>query len=169
MVGIDAKDAEVARLARPHPIVGVTAELTQGLRGCEDEADVIIHLIDGHIESIATIVGLHETILPGVLIGVFLLHSVHHRIQVLAVQRLWLHTGIGLVYLVHGTHHAARTFLGSFQEAHEEAFHGTLILIGLGSKAVLQDVVVGGGEFLYTRESAMVVGKYQSFRAYDHT
>ena len=48
-VSIDAEYAEVAGVTRPHPVVGVAAELTYRLRSGEHETHVGVCLIHEHV------------------------------------------------------------------------------------------------------------------------
>ena len=76
--------------------------------------------------------------------------------------------GVGLVDFVHGTHHAASTFLSAVEEAHEEALHRSFLFVGLGCKAILQDIIFGCGKFLDATKSAVVVGEHQAFGTDNH-
>ena len=142
-VGIDAEYAEVARLARPHPVVRVAAEFSQCLCGGENQADVVVHRIDGSEETVVAVVRLHQTILARIRLGVFPLHGRHHAVQILGIQFLGFLAGILTINLVHGSHHPTRALLGAIQETHEEALDRTLLFIGFGRETILQDVVLG--------------------------
>ena len=160
-VGVDAEDAEVARVARPHPVVLVPAELAHGRGRGKHQPDIVEVLIDGEPEFIAAIVGIDHARQRGVLLRHFGPDGQHHRVD-----------GIGAVRLVHpGTHggkHALRHILLPQEEADVERGIGQLLLTRAGHETVLQVVVLQAGVLLHAAEAAMVVGEHQSVLGYHH-
>ena len=75
-VGIDTEDGEVAGLARPHPVVGLTAKLTHRLGNGEDQTHVAEVLIGGGIILVALV----ERVDVDMQRGVDLLDGVGHGI-----------------------------------------------------------------------------------------
>ena len=54
-VGVDAKEGEVARVAGPHPVVGVATKLADALRGVAHEADVVVIAVDKEVELVGVV------------------------------------------------------------------------------------------------------------------
>ncbi len=73
--GVDAEHGEVTGMTRPHPVVGIAAEFTDGTRGSHHEAHVLIHGVDEHVVLVAFVEGFHNhfvTTVSGILLFQFL-------------------------------------------------------------------------------------------------
>ena len=166
LVGIDAEHAEVARLARPHPVVGVAPELAQRLRSGEDEAYVAVRPVETGVEGIASIVAFHHAFEARAGLLQLLLHGSHDAVRLLLAQFGLRLVGMGLVDVVQCLHDAVGAILRPLQELHEEAVHGAFLLAFPGYESVGQDVVLRRGEALYGTVSAVVVGEDQPVPAH---
>ena len=153
--GIDAKHREIACMARPHPIIGVTAELADRSRGRSHQTHVGIDLDhEGEI-----LVPFEEGL------------DLHRHAGVGLLQRSGqagdILRGDPFVFLLPGrgrhvaqnirSHVADRT-----DETHLEPRGGNLLLARHGPKAVLQVVVFDRRQGLYRSVAAVVVGEQQA-------
>ena len=91
LVGIDAEDAEIARVAGPDPVVGVAAKLADVARRAAHEAHVGEDLVEQHIIFVAQEEGLDAHFVFGLLLnlGNEFLHVLIH----LGLALLFFHFG----------------------------------------------------------------------------
>ena len=139
-VGIDAEHGEVAGVARPHPVVGVAAELAGRCGRSAHEAHITVDLGDDQVLDVVVVEA--DDAHLAVRIGV--LGSVDQLLAALAGRELVGHVGHAL------------------QEAHGQARAGDLLVAGEGEIAVLEVVVLRGGECLDIAVAAVVVGHQQA-------
>ena len=156
LAGIDAEDREIARMTRPHPVVGVAAELADRRGGRTHQTHVRIDLHDEGEELVSA-----EERLDGDLhVGVLLAQTLLQGPNVLTRQPL--------VLLLRGdrgdvAHHFGRDVRNLADEAHLKAGSRELLLAGHGPEAVLQVVVFDRREALDRAVTAVVVRKEQAF------
>ena len=160
-VGIDAEYRVVARLARPHPVVGLATVLTHRLRHGEHQAHILEVAIGGQVILVTLIEGLHlntqgrillaHTLLPGILDAIHDSTNIRHA---LAFQLR--HDGVGDVLLF-------------YHETDEEVFVRQLFLIALGIEAVQHVVMLDGRVLADGVETTVVVGKHQAVGRYHDT
>ena len=127
-------------MAGPHPVVGVAAELAGGCRRSAHEPDVTVDLGDDQVVDVVVV----ETDDADLAVGVGLLGCRDQVLAALAGGDLVRHVGHAL------------------QEADREARAGQLLVAGHGEVAVLEVVVLGGGERLDVAVAAVVVGHEQA-------
>ena len=113
LVGIDAEDAEVASLARPHPVVGIAAELAHCLRGGEDKSDVAIDLVIAHIKGIVLVVSPNQAVESGISCLQLFLYGSHDAVGVLFVEFRSRFAGMFLIDFIECPHDAACAFFGA--------------------------------------------------------
>ena len=145
LAGIDTEYAEVARLARPHPVVGVAAELAQRRRRCEHEAHVGVNAVHGYVEFVRAVV--RHQLCPecGILCRHFLNEHCLHRVEqlVAAVAPYLMLRAVCALFGYNGQHAVGYTLLAQ-READEQARHVPFLLRRCGVKAVLYVVVLRG-------------------------
>ena len=154
-VRIDAETRKVARMARPHPVVGIAAELTDRGRRSSHQTNVLEYLLDEHqiLVSAEKVLNLHFLMLV-VELGLFLdpLDDLRHlRFAVLLRQRV--------AQLRQNT---IRNVADPANERHGQTRRRNLLLIGHRPETVLQVVVLDAAVALDRIESAMVVRQQQS-------
>ena len=141
-------------MTRPHPVVGLAAELAHGCGRSADEADIPIYFIQNEIIDVLvvetgddrTAVGvvraglLHELLAPGVdlLVGLAVLE--------------------GRGYVLH-----------AFEEGNRKAGNGKFHLAVEGPISVFQIIVLRGREALDAAVTAVVVGYEQAFAGNNFT
>ena len=137
-IGIDAEDREVARMSRPHPVVGIAAELAYR-RGRRT-----------HKAHVAEDIIYEEELLVAV---VHLLH----------VGPVPLLLGLGRYILgILARSYAVGHILHAYKDAHRESRHGKLTLTRGGPETVRQIVVLDGRELLYRSVAAVVVREQEA-------
>ena len=155
--GIDAEDGEVARVARPHPVVGVAAELADVRGRGSDKAHVGEDLVDIHKVLVAIVEGFYHGLVVSTLGG-----AGGDGLDVLGDNGLAVLLG-GLVV------DAGQDLLGDVLHADEagdaEAGAGQLLVAAHGPEAVGQVVVLDGGVADNLAVAAVVVGEQKAFVA----
>ena len=135
LVGIDAENAEVAGLARPHPVVSVAAVLAQALWRSEHESHVTEALIDAQVVFAALVVGRDDSVNALQRQRNSLLQSRGHRVD-----------GTGTLTLVHvgcdGRKHLLRHLVGVEVEIDVEVFVRQFVGLFFGKETVGQVVVL---------------------------
>ena len=159
-VGIDAEHGEVARLARPHPVVGLTAVLTHRLGHGEHQSHVLKVAVGGAVVLVALVERLHLNAQRGVLLADSFLPDILNGIdEILHLAELQL------------VHAEAVQFVGDillvYHEADEEVLVGQFLLVGVGHEAVQHIVVLDGAVASDSVEAAVVVGEYQAVGRHD--
>ena len=163
-IGIDTEHGEVARVARPHPVVGLTAKLTYRGGRSGNHTHVAVYLIIEHIEFVSCIEGecAHfnaRFTLQIALLQFFLCQFAEERgsqcIDFRHFACLYFSVDkVGDVYnAVHETEFQSRG--GQFFTA----VHGP--------ETICQIIVFHAAVLLYGTVSAMVIGQNQSFRRDD--
>ncbi len=155
LAGIYAEYREVARVARPHPVVRVAAELAYRRGRGTHQTHVGIYLVDECEELVVAEEARHDDLHAGILRfelfgqgGDVLLRDSH--ILILAGDRRDVADDIGrnVDYMTYESHFQTRC--------------GQLALAVLGPESVGQIVVVDRRELLDRRIAAVVVGKEQA-------
>ena len=155
LIGINAEDTEICRLARPHPVVRVATELAQALGDGEDQTDVaVLTVVIQQIHTSALEgLGLADDAFQAVLLSLLLGaagDAAEHGSQELVVEHcLTLATElvslgfVGIDLLQFGIH-LLGDILAALPYLHVESLGRALFLMGAGNKAITQDVVFGG-------------------------
>ena len=164
-VCVDSEDGEVCVLARPHPVVGVSAELSDvvGRRG--NETHVKIGLFVEKIEAVGGVEGIDFS---GDAFGLLVLSFFQHFFGDGFKEALALH-GVDVLLLL-GTFFPdlLRDIFNADDEGEGEALGGAQFFASaLCEEAVLDVVVIQVGHLVDVGESAMVVGEDQSIGADD--
>ena len=160
-VGIDAEHRVVAGLARPHPVVGLAAELAHRLRYGEHEAQVA----EGAVCRSVVLVTLVERLDLEVERRILLVHLLDHLVLHLAEQLLALLV-VHLVEAALGKHLC--DVLLVHHEAHEHILVRQLLLEGLCVEAVEHVVVLHGRVRADSLKATVVIGEDESVgRHYD--
>ena len=154
-VCIDAEHGVVARLARPHPVIGLTTILTHRLRNGEHQSHVLEVAVGCHIILVSLVERLHLDTQRRVLLADGFLPCVFQTVNDVSL-------------LAHGLsfqqrHHTIRYVLLLNHKADEQVLVGQFLLVALGHKAVEHVVVLYGGMAANGVETAMVIGEDQSF------
>ncbi len=157
LAGINAKNGEIAGVARPHPVVGVSPELSDGGRGCTYEANILVDFEDGHEILVAVEVRFDF----GVQIGTL------HRIL---FQFFAYFDYFSFVLLIgHVGSQAGVDLVGDIFHAHEngcgDAGISQFLLTGSCPETVTQIVVFQTAVCLNHAECAVVVGDHESLTA----
>ena len=142
-------------MTRPHPVVGVTAELADRRRGRADEPHVRKDLDHEGEELVASEEGFHRNLHAGILRFEAALHSLRmlcHQARTLLAAR-----DVG-----HGAQYVGRHVDDLADEAHFEPRSGNLLGARHGPEAVLQVVVLHRRQGLDRPVAAVVVGEEQS-------
>ena len=160
-VGIDAEHREVARLARPHPVVCLAAELTHRLRYGEHQPEVGEVLVCGGVVLVALVERFHGDVQRGVYPAYAVRHGVGHGVNHLLLP------GAAPVVYAQGLH-VRRYVALLLHEAHEHVLVGQFLGVALGVEAVEHVVVLHGGVRAYGLETAVVVGEHQSVGRHHH-
>ena len=150
--GVDAEDGEVARVACPHPVVRIAAELAERRGRSEDESDVAEDVVDDEEVLVAVVEGQHLGVGELVTLGYGVGNGAGDGVGcadaikfVGDTLELW-HDAVGEV------DHLA-------QVLHFETFDGQLFLEVLRHEAVLQIVVLHAAELLDGAVATMVIGE----------
>ncbi len=155
--GVDAEEAEVARMAGPHPVVGVAAELADGAGRHAHQANIAVGLVHEEVELIAFEHGL-EVGAQAVLLAHGGLQLAGHLLDLLVPLVL----GHAIVEL---GHHLGGDIIDPLQEAHAEA-GGELLLAVHGIEAVGEVVVLDAAQALHRIVPAVVVGEEEALGAH---
>ena len=154
-VGIDAEHGEVAGLARPHPVIGLTAELTHRLGHGEHQTNVGEVLIGRCIEAVALIEGFYFQTQRAILC----LHVLGHRV----FQRVDEHFLLVDGHLLEAElHHLVGDVLLLNHERNEHVGIGQFLFVRIGDEAIEHVVVLHGGVGADSFEAAVVVGEHQA-------
>ena len=160
-IGVDAEHGEVARLAGPHPVVGLSAKLAYRLGHGEHQAQVAEVAIGGGIVAVALIERQEFHAQGGVLFLGLTRHSVLDGIEE--------NGAAGLGHLLKGRcQDLAGHVLLLHHERDKHVLVGQFLLKGLGIEAVQHVVMLHGAVRADGLEAAVVVGEHQSVGAYDH-
>ena len=149
-------------MTRPHPIVGITAELADRRRGRADQPHVRKDLDHEGEELVAPEEGFHRNFHAGILRFEAARHGLHmfcNQTRTLLAAR-----DVG-----HGAQHIGRNVDDLADEAHLEPRSGNLLGARHGPKAVFQVIVLHRRQGLNRPVAAMVVGEQQSFGRDDLT
>ena len=151
-VGIDTEDGEVARLARPHPVIGLTTELTHGLGNGEDQAQVVEVAVGGDEVAVALVERHELNTQRGVLLAHLFGHDVLDGIEETGALRA--------CHLIQSLGHE---FLGDIllldHEGDKHFLVWQLLVECLGIEAVEHIVVLDCGVAADGLEAAVVIGK----------
>ena len=159
LVGIDAEDAEVARVAGPHPVVGVAAELANVARRAAHKAHVGIDLIEQQVVFVAQEEGLDADFVFRLLL------DVGNDLLDVGVD---FGLTVGFSHVVgDAVQHLCRHVAHLTQEDDAEAGAGQLLAPVHGPEAVGEVVVLHRAVFLYVVIAAVVVGEQQALVADD--
>ena len=162
LVGINAEDAEVAGLAGPHPVVGVTTILAQTLWWGIDKAHIIKALIDGEEVFAALIERVHLAL------NAFsaIIYHIHE------LRRNGVDDGVAFP-LASTCRHRAKDEVsyinGLDVEEHIKALVRQFVGKGVSDEAILEVVMLGGGVVLNGTETTMVVGEHQAIVGHNDT
>ena len=159
--GVDAEEAEVARVAGPPPVVALPAELAHRRGRGHDEAHVGVVAVDREPVLRAAVVAVHHAHEGGVGLADGLTDGVAHGVghpRPLLLAR----TGRD------GGQDAPGDILLAHQEAHVQPRAGQLVGAAAGHETVGNVVVPGGGVLLHGLEAAVVVGEHQPLAAHHH-
>ena len=162
LISIDTEHTEVTSLTRPHPVVCVASELTQGVGGCEDQSDITVYLIYTNIICIAPIETLHLTVHTRVSLLIITLYGIADTVYIVLVQYARLNCWVGTVDTVKCLHNTGATLFSALQETYKESFCRTLLSIGMSHKAIGKDIILGSRELLDGSITAMMIGEHQS-------
>ncbi len=154
-VGIDAEHGEVARVPRPHPVVGIAAELTDRGGRSAHQPHVAVHLADEHqvlvaSEKVLDLDALRRTVQDGLLLDLFDQFG-----DLLVARRL----GQRIAQL---RQDAVRHVDDLADEGDAEARRGNLLGVGHGPETVLKIIVLDAAVLLDGPVTAVVVGENQS-------
>ena len=154
-VGVDAEYRKIARVARPHPVVGFGAELAHRSRRATYQADVVEGL--AHEEEVAVVLeeGFDFHVLPRLDVG-------------LLSDPLEVFADLLLAFLrAHRRFDTPQGLVGYLLDALDESNGKRRVDPFLGAVAgvepVFQDVVLQGGVRGDLRIAAVVVGQQQAF------
>ncbi len=142
-------------MARPHPVVGLSAELPEGLRRCGDEAYVGVVAVCSGVVCVALVVGVNGDVARGVVLACFVGHDVGQGVD---EQFLSLRAAVAQSQRFE----PRRDVLLLSHEGDVEALAWQFRPDGIGNKSVLQPVVLHGGELSDGVESTVVVSEQQS-------
>ena len=161
-VGIDAEHRVVARLTRPHPVVGLTTKLTHRFGDGEYQTYILEIAIGGHIVFVTFVEGLDFNTQCGILLTYvllpYVLDGIDEFFHILEFQ------------LVHAqTVQFVRHVLLLNHKTDEEVFVWQFFGIALGIKAIQHIVVLNGRVLADGIEAAVVVGEYKSIGRYHDT
>ena len=160
-VGVDAEHRVVAGLARPHPVVGLAAELAHRLRDGEHKAQVAEGAICRSVVLVALVERLNLKVERRVLLVQLLNHLVLHLVEQLLALLV-----VHLVEAALGKHLCDVLLVD--HEAHEHILVRQLLLEGLRIEAVEHVVVLHGRVRTDSLEATVVVGEDESVgRHYD--
>ena len=154
LVSVDAEDREVTRVAGPHPVVRITAELTYRSWRSEDETYVAEDIVGNEIVLVVGIVGayLYTLVLA---LEALALSSLKALTDLLDLREA-LDFILGLLEL---SKDLLRDVTDRGEVAHGEPFDGELFREALRDKAVTEIVVVDGALRLDSVEAAVMVGE----------
>ena len=151
--GIDAENREITRVARPHPVVCVPAELPDGRRRCEYQSHIFEHLVHKQKILIA-VIQRFDSCSVMVAFGGSL-----NGFGFVAVD------DFGALCFVHPGLYPFQYGIGHiphlYQKTHDQSRVGQLFRTVHGSKSVGQVVVFDGAVLLNLAVAAMVVGNQQ--------
>ena len=156
---IDTEYGEVARVTRPHPVVGIAPELAYRTGRSTDETDVGVLVHDEKEILVPTEKALHEYLLAGILrpVGFGQLAAPFIHLCGILLERQPLQP-FG---------HAVGHLLNLADEVYREAGNGYLLGAVHCPETVGQIVVLGRAELLDTAVTAMVVGEDKPVGRYD--
>ena len=160
LAGIDAENGEVARVARPHPVVGLAAELADRRGGRTDQTHVR-ELLDHEGE---VLVPAEEVLDLNLHAGVFGRQLVGERLRVFAddFRALLLRSDIGDIAQQIGRYIGDLT-----DETHRQPRSRQLLGVGHGPETVPEVVVIHRRKFLNRSVAAVVVGENEPFGRHD--
>ena len=166
LVGINPEDGEVARMARPHPIVGIGPELADRRGRRPDQTDIRIDLLGEHIILVPIIKGLDLDCHSGMFLELTFATGPFHG-QLIQVgrggkQRL-------VLLLFERLHHVIGHVLYLLNESDSQSRIGQLLLTAHGPEAIRQVVVLHRAMPLDIAITAMVIGQHQTIGRDDLT
>ena len=162
--GIDPEHGEIARVARPHPVVGLAAEFSHGCRGCAHKTDIRIGLGHNQIEDVAVV----ERRDAGLAVRDLGFGLLLQRFARLVHGRNGQHFTVGAVFVLFQCGGAnlvqdGRHVRHGLQEGNRQAFGRQFFCPRHGPIAILQIIVFGRGKLLDMAVAAVVVGYHQAF------
>ena len=160
LVGIDAEHREVARVTRPHPVVGVAAELTDRGRGSTHQT----HVREDLNHKCKVLITTEERLHRQLHIGILLLELLHQLRAVLAGDFVVLLLTCGRGYVAH---HLSRNVDDLTHETHLQTGCGDLLLARHRPETILQVVVLDATQRLNRAVAAVVVGQQQTLARHD--
>ena len=162
LISIDTKYAEIACMARPHPIIRIPTELTYRRRRRKHQPDIVIVAINGQPEFIAAIVGIYNPYQSRVFMRHFFTDGKHHRIHRTGTFRF--------VHLrLYRTKHPLRNIFRPQQETDIKFRIRQFFATVMCNKTVFQIIMLHRRVLLDTAEAAMVIRKYQPVCRHDHS
>ena len=167
LVGIDAEDGEVTAMTRPHPVVGVGTELTDGRGRCAHHSDILVDGLDKQVIFVCAVERFQFQY--GELVGVdFLLlgKAVSHLAE---VGRRQIVQSFRIFIFLQLFHHVVRHIEDTVDVSNGQSLAGKFLFTGHGPEAVGQIVMLHRTVLLDVAISAMVVGQYETFRRNDFT
>ncbi len=157
VLGVDTEDGEVARVAGPHPVVRVAAELANVRGRGADEAHIGEYFIDVHEVLVAVVEGFHDGLVVGARDGL-----VGDGLDILGHDAL----AVLLCGLVGDAfQHLGGNVLHADQAGYGEARAGDFLAAGHGPEAVGEVIVLDGAVLHDVAVAAVVVGEQQALVA----
>ena len=160
-IGIDTKYAEIARMARPHPIIRIPTKLSNRRGRRKHQPDIVIIAIDGQPKLIAAIIGIYNSYQSRIFMSHFFTNGKHHRVDRSGAFRFG-HPRF------HRAEHPFCNILRPQQETDVKLRIRQLLAAAMRHKTVFQIVVFHRRMLLYTTETAMMIRKYQSVFRHNH-
>ena len=157
-IGIYAEYREVACVARPHPVVGLSTELTDRVRRCTHKTYVGIFLVIYKVELVALEIWQQlwiHMLLAFNIIGVEQLLT--DLCKLLTVERLLF----GHLAAVHTLVDLVSNILYVYNECEGNVFARQLLFVTLAPETIVQVVVLYSAQLLYETETAVVVCQYE--------
>ena len=153
-ISIDPEYGEIAGMPGPHPVVGVSAEFSNGRRRCTYQADIFVSFKDKKIIFIATIKSLDTDFVFSVFSGP-LLHFCSEIFDFFRPGRFFQ------CIRKKGNNRIGHIFHAD-QERSTKIFVGQFFFFRHCPESIGKIVVFGGTVVLYCTISTMVVGKQQT-------
>ena len=154
LAGVDAEHREIARMARPHPVVGVAAELADRIGRRTHQTDILVYLHRKGEILVAAEEGFDRDLHAGVLLAEAFAH----------LGDLFLHQfGALLAHgrRRHGTQHVGRHVGDTADETHFGSGGGKLLGTRTRPESVFQKVVLDRRQRLDGAVAAVVVRQQQ--------
>ena len=160
---INAEHAEIACMTGPAPVIGFPTKFAHVFRGSTHQTNIAIHLVIHGKKAISSPkrYQFHDVVYLIIAQGCFqLFFSPAHR----------FHYGFIAVGFRHVNGNDGKHLLCNILHLAQQSYieiGGALLFFGFGPETIAQNIVLGGAKLLYSAITAMVVGKKQTFTAYD--